>query len=91
MTYIIQLPGHYKLFLICVTVIFTNAKPLFDRQSLWVDVQYLPFLFQDKYPVRTNFLEGHEITGKMRSILIDWLCQVHHRFHGLPEVVKGIS
>lgn len=32
--------GIYKLFLICVTVIFTNAKPLFDRQSLWVDVQY---------------------------------------------------
>lgn len=47
----------------------------------------MQFLFQDKYPVRTNFLEGQEITGKMRSILIDWLCQVHHRFHLLQETL----
>jgi len=37
--------------------------------------------------VKTNFLEGQEITGKMRSILIDWLCQVHHRFHLLQETL----
>ena len=37
--------------------------------------------------MRTNFLEGQEITGKMRSILIDWLCQVHHRFHLLQETL----
>ena len=48
--------------------------------------QYMREL-EDKYPVRTNFLEGHEITGKMRSILIDWLCQVHHRFHLLQETL----
>ncbi|WAR00193.1 CCNB-like protein [Mya arenaria] len=28
-----------------------------------------------------------EITGKMRAILIDWLCQVHHRFHLLQETL----
>lgn len=44
-------------------------------------------ILQRKYTVRTNFLEGQEITGKMRAILIDWLCQVHHRFHLLQETL----
>lgn len=44
-------------------------------------------LFQKKYPVKSKFLEGYEITGKMRAILIDWLCQVHHRFHLLQETL----
>ncbi|CAC5395051.1 CCNB2 [Mytilus coruscus] len=42
---------------------------------------------EDKYPVKHGYLEGQEITGKMRSILIDWLCQVHHRFHLLQETL----
>lgn len=37
--------------------------------------------------VRPNYLEGTEVTGKMRAILIDWLCQVHHRFHLLQETL----
>lgn len=40
-----------------------------------------------KYPIRCNYLEDKEITGKMRAILIDWLCQVHHRFHLLQETL----
>lgn len=48
--------------------------------------QYMREL-EDKYPVQPNFLEGQEITGKMRAILIDWLCQVHHRFHLLQETL----
>ncbi|XP_045215937.1 G2/mitotic-specific cyclin-B-like [Mercenaria mercenaria] len=40
-----------------------------------------------KYPIRSNYLENKEITGKMRAILIDWLCQVHHRFHLLQETL----
>lgn len=40
-----------------------------------------------KYTVRTNYLEGQEVSGKMRAILIDWLCQVHHRFHLLQETL----
>lgn len=40
-----------------------------------------------KYPIHTNYLENKEITGKMRAILIDWLCQVHHRFHLLQETL----
>ncbi|CAG5132595.1 unnamed protein product, partial [Candidula unifasciata] len=37
------------------------------------------------YNVRPNYLEGTELTGKMRAILIDWLCQVHHKFRLLQE------
>ncbi|KAL4227464.1 G2/mitotic-specific cyclin-B2 [Mactra antiquata] len=40
-----------------------------------------------KYPIQSNYLENKEITGKMRAILIDWLCQVHHRFHLLQETL----
>lgn len=39
------------------------------------------------YCVKTNYLHGQEITGKMRAILIDWLCQVHHRFRLLQETL----
>lgn len=39
------------------------------------------------YSVRPNYLNGQEITGKMRAILIDWLCQVHHRFRLLQETL----
>ncbi|KAL8570837.1 G2/mitotic-specific cyclin-B [Nucella lapillus] len=37
--------------------------------------------------VRAAYLEGAEITARMRSILVDWLCQVHHRFHLLQETL----
>lgn len=37
--------------------------------------------------IRPAFLEGAEITARMRSILVDWLCQVHHRFHLLQETL----
>ncbi|XP_005090733.1 G2/mitotic-specific cyclin-B isoform X2 [Aplysia californica] len=40
-----------------------------------------------KYCIRVKFLEGSELTGKMRAILIDWLCQVHNRFHLLQETL----
>jgi len=32
-------------------------------------------------------LEGKDVTGRMRSILVDWLSQVHIRFHLLPETM----
>lgn len=44
-------------------------------------------MLEKKFTVRTGYLEGQEVTGKMRSILIDWLCQVHHRFHLLQETL----
>lgn len=42
---------------------------------------------EKSYNVKHNYLHGQEITGKMRAILIDWLCQVHHRFRLLQETL----
>lgn len=35
---------------------------------------------QDKYPVKETFLVGHKSTPRMRSILVNWLVQVHSNF-----------
>ncbi|KAK7116742.1 hypothetical protein V1264_002371 [Littorina saxatilis] len=43
--------------------------------------------FKKRLFVRHHYLDGADITGKMRSILVDWLCQVHHRFHLLQETL----
>ncbi|XP_064608933.1 G2/mitotic-specific cyclin-B-like [Liolophura sinensis] len=40
-----------------------------------------------RFSVKEDYLNGREISGKMRAILIDWLCQVHHRFHLLQETL----
>ncbi|XP_053555674.1 G2/mitotic-specific cyclin-B1-like [Bombina bombina] len=38
-------------------------------------------------PIKPNYLDGQEINGKMRAILIDWLVQVHLRFKLLQETM----
>ena len=38
-------------------------------------------------PVRRKYLEGREVNGRMRAILVDWLIQVHLRFHLLQETL----
>eukprot|EP00914_Ancora_sagittata_P021588 GHVO01042784.1.p1 GENE.GHVO01042784.1~~GHVO01042784.1.p1 ORF type:complete len:411 (+),score=61.90 GHVO01042784.1:137-1369(+) len=42
-----------------------------------------------RLPVQRKYLEGleSELNGRMRSILVDWLVQVHMRFHLLPETL----
>ncbi|XP_061203498.1 G2/mitotic-specific cyclin-B2 [Neopsephotus bourkii] len=37
--------------------------------------------------VRPRYLDGKTINGRMRSILVDWLVQVHSRFHLLQETL----
>lgn len=37
--------------------------------------------------VRPNFLQGQEVTGNMRAILIDWLVQVNLKFRLLQETM----
>ncbi|KAJ1554862.1 G2/mitotic-specific cyclin, partial [Nowakowskiella sp. JEL0078] len=35
-----------------------------------------------------DYIEGHEeLTWKMRSILIDWIIEIHHKFRMLPETL----
>lgn len=93
-----KLFGSSRMCKLCLNwIIFWNLhiewslllKWIFRISSVWRWVLRLAFwsLFQKKYPVKSKFLEGYEITGKMRAILIDWLCQVHHRFHLLQETL----
>jgi hypothetical protein len=43
---------------------------------------------EERVDLRADFLAGAQnITPKMRSILVDWLVQVHVRFHLLPETL----
>ncbi|NXH22404.1 CCNB2 protein, partial [Bucco capensis] len=37
--------------------------------------------------VRPHYLDGKTINGRMRAILVDWLVQVHSRFHLLQETL----
>ncbi|NWV37989.1 CCNB2 protein, partial [Grantiella picta] len=37
--------------------------------------------------VRPHYLDGRVINGRMRAILVDWLVQVHSRFHLLQETL----
>lgn len=39
------------------------------------------------FPIQTRYLDGSDLTGRMRGILVDWLVQVHLRFHLLQETL----
>lgn len=40
-----------------------------------------------KFPVTKGYLGGQEVTPKMRSVLIDWLVEVHQQFHLMQETL----
>lgn len=44
-------------------------------------------LLQTEQNVRPNFLQGQEVTGNMRAILVDWLVQVNLKFRLLQETM----
>ncbi|XP_055076991.1 G2/mitotic-specific cyclin-B2-like isoform X2 [Periophthalmus magnuspinnatus] len=48
--------------------------------------KYLHELEQQQ-AVRPHYMQGYEITGRMRALLVDWLVQVHSRFQLLPETL----
>ncbi|MEE6495427.1 hypothetical protein FKM82_002043 [Ascaphus truei] len=43
--------------------------------------------FEAELAVRPNYLQGQDLTGNMRSILIDWLVQVQMKFRLLQETM----
>uniref|UniRef100_A0A914ZPG2 Cyclin N-terminal domain-containing protein n=2 Tax=Parascaris univalens TaxID=6257 RepID=A0A914ZPG2_PARUN len=51
------------------------------------DIYDYMFFAENKHGVEAGFLADHAVTPKMRSILVDWLLQVHLRFHLLPETL----
>ncbi|KAL3866550.1 hypothetical protein ACJMK2_043841 [Sinanodonta woodiana] len=81
-------PEAFSKALLNVEDIDANDKDNPQLVSEYVnDIYEYMRLLEKKYSVRPNYLEGQEITGKMRAILIDWLCQVHHRFRLLQETL----
>ncbi|XP_076761496.1 G2/mitotic-specific cyclin-B-like [Xylocopa sonorina] len=48
--------------------------------------EYLRSL-ESMYPVSKGYLSGQEVTPKMRSVLVDWLVEVHQQFHLLQETL----
>ena len=44
-------------------------------------------ILEVKFGVTPMYLEGRDLNGRMRGILIDWLVQVHLRFHLLQETL----
>ncbi|KAG8001124.1 G2/mitotic-specific cyclin-B2, partial [Nibea albiflora] len=48
---------------------------------------YLHVLEVVQQAVRANYMQGYEITERMRALLIDWLVQVHSRFQLLQETL----
>jgi len=53
------------------------------------DIYRYLFYLERRQPIRADYLteSGSEVTPRMRSILADWLIQVHLRFHLLPETL----
>ncbi|KZC12650.1 PREDICTED: G2/mitotic-specific cyclin-B [Dufourea novaeangliae] len=48
--------------------------------------EYLRTL-ETKFPITKGYLGGQEVTPKMRSVLIDWLVDVHQQFHLMQETL----
>ncbi|XP_014603967.1 PREDICTED: G2/mitotic-specific cyclin-B [Polistes canadensis] len=48
--------------------------------------EYLRSLEQ-KFPIKKEYLTGQEVTPKMRSVLVDWLVEVHQQFHLMQETL----
>jgi len=51
------------------------------------DIYYYLNHMERKFRISPNFLENKIVTSKMRSVLIDWLIQVHLKFHLLHETL----
>ncbi|KHN81340.1 G2/mitotic-specific cyclin-B [Toxocara canis] len=51
------------------------------------DIYDYMFIAENRFGVQADFLADRAVTPKMRSILVDWLLQVHLRFHLLPETL----
>uniref|UniRef100_A0A8C6GSP5 Cyclin N-terminal domain-containing protein n=1 Tax=Mus spicilegus TaxID=10103 RepID=A0A8C6GSP5_MUSSI len=75
-----------------------EAKPLGTGKgtvkALPKPVEKVPYLCQafsdvilEEQSVRPKYLQGREVTGNMRAILIDWLIQVQMKFRLLQETM----
>lgn len=65
----------------------------FDTENTQLVAEYVKDIYaylaqlEKRFRVSPNFLDGKIVTSKMRSVLIDWLIQVHLKFHLLQETL----
>ena len=53
----------------------------------WNDIHFGSSVGAEEQSVRPKYLQGREVTGNMRAILIDWLIQVQMKFRLLQETM----
>lgn len=65
----------------------------FDSENTQLVSEYVKDIYvylsqvEKQYRVSANFLDRKIVTTKMRAVLIDWLIQVHLKFHLLQETL----
>lgn len=65
----------------------------FDTENTQLVAEYVKDIYgyltsvEKQFRISPDFLEGKIVTSKMRSVLIDWLIQVHLKFHLLQETL----
>ncbi|XP_040262996.1 G2/mitotic-specific cyclin-B1-like [Bufo bufo] len=63
-----------------------DGNPMLCSEYVKDIYSYLRSL-EDAQSVRPKFLQGQEVTGNMRAILVDWLVQVQMKFRLLQETI----
>ena len=51
------------------------------------DIYHYMLHLESVYSIQPQYLKNSNLKSKMRSILVDWLIQVHHRFQLLQETL----
>jgi len=75
-----------------VGVLDIDAVPE-DRLNPQLCVEYAPAIYaylrgvEEGLSIRKEFLQGMNVSGKMRAVLIDWLIEVHSQFKLLQETL----
>ena len=65
----------------------------FDTENTQLVAEYVKDIngyltsVEKQFRISPDFLEGKIVTSNMRSVLIDWLIQVHLRFHRRQETL----
>jgi cyclin B len=65
----------------------------YDSENTQLCAEYVKDIYgylstiEKQYRIESNFLENKIVNPKMRSVLIDWLIQVHLKFHLLQETL----
>jgi len=65
----------------------------YDHENTQLVSEYVKDIYgylasvEKQFRISPNFLENKIVTSKMRSVLIDWLIQVHLKFHLLQETM----